>query len=260
MKPIIDEPFLLIVPPSLAVKIGLNEAIVLNQLHYRLSQSPLKSGGFTWYHHTYTKWQNQFPFWSERTIVRIFLSLENQGIIVSSQHHNAMKINKTKWYRIDYDVLHAVLGCQIDNTIVPDFQEPTTKVVTTDAQHLAPSDLKELIKEEVKEKHVDFVFEVVNYLNKKTNKEFRASNKATKRLINGRLSEGYTLKDFQTVIDRKVHHWLTNPEMKPYLRPSTLFSATNFENYLNEPTNTQSSKANTGIQPIVLDFDAGEED
>ncbi|WP_390291863.1 hypothetical protein [Ureibacillus sp. GCM10028918] len=44
------------------------------------------------------------------------------------------------------------------------------------------------------------------------------------------------------------------------MRPSTLFSPTNFENYLNESTDTQTLKSNTSVQPIVLDFDAGEED
>ncbi|QCR31027.1 conserved phage C-terminal domain-containing protein [Lysinibacillus sp. SGAir0095] len=258
MKLLINEPALQTLP-TLATKLGLNEAIVLQQLHFRLSNSPLRYGGYTWFLHTYSKWQKQFPFWSERTISRIFLALENQGIIVSTQHYNEMKINKTKWYRIDYDVLYAVLGCQTDLLDESDCQLPSVSILSKVEQDLDASDLKDLKKEE-KKNNVPIISEIVSYLNQKAKTAFRVNNKATKRLINGRLSEGYTLQDFKTVIDRKVLQWLANPEMKPYLRPSTLFSPTNFENYLNDSTNTQVPKKNTTIQPIVLDFDAGEEE
>lgn len=120
----------------------------------------------------------------------------------------------------------------------------------------------DLKKEENKENNVVLVAEVINYLNHKAQKEFRTDNKATVRLINGRISEGYTLEDFKRVIDIKVQQWLTNPNMKQYLRPSTLFSPTNFENYLNEMMDTQPQETTEHpiIQPIVLDFDAGEEE
>lgn len=259
MNLLINEPALQTLP-TLAVKLGLNEAIVLQQLHFRLSHSPLRYGGYTWYHHTYAKWRQQFPFWSERTISRIFLGLENQGIIVSTQHYNEMKINKTKWYRIDYDVLQDIMGSQVVLLEEQDCQQPTAQRVEEVGHEVAASDLKDFKKEERKEKNVAFVFEVIQYLNQKTNKKFRANNKATIRLINARLREGFTLKDFQTVIDKKVQQWVENPEMNHYLRPSTLFNATNFENYLNESTYTQPQKTNPRMQPIVLDFDAGEDD
>ena len=172
-----------------------------------------------------------------------------------------MKINKTKWYRIDYAVLNAVLESQIDL-----FEEPKRKLVTNKksrelASNLETSDLKDL-KKDIKENNVRFVFEVINYLNQKTQKEFRANNSTTNRLINGRLAEGYKLEDFKKVIDIKVRQWLARPEMKLYLRPSTLFSPTNFENYLNESNNAkpQLPKGNIARQPIILDFEAGEED
>ena len=172
-----------------------------------------------------------------------------------------MKINKTKWYRIDYAVLNAVLESQIDLVEVPKRKQPTYKKSRELASNLEASDLKDL-KKDIKENNVRFVFEVINYLNQKTKKEFRADNKATKRLINGRIAEGYKLADFKKVIDIKVRQWMTRPEMKQYLRPSTLFSPTNFENYLNESNIVKPhlSTANTIAQPIILDFEAGEED
>ena len=81
--------------------------------------------------------------------------------------------------------------------------------------------------------------EIIDYLNKKTGKKFSHTGKETKEFINGRWSEGRTLEDFKAVIDNKVLSWKgkTNEKgesMENFLRPSTLFRPTNFENYLNE--------------------------
>lgn len=74
---------------------------------------------------------------------------------------------------------------------------------------------------------------IVAYLNLKTNKNFKANSKKTMEHINARLAEGYSLKDFQKVIDNKVSDWINSPTMEIYLRPITLFN-TKFESYLNQ--------------------------
>lgn len=73
---------------------------------------------------------------------------------------------------------------------------------------------------------------VIEYLNKKTNKNFKHKTNKTKSLINARLSEGFELNDFYKVIDIKSRQWLGN-DMEKFLRPQTLFS-NKFEGYLNE--------------------------
>lgn len=75
--------------------------------------------------------------------------------------------------------------------------------------------------------------QVITYLNGKTEKHFRPTNKATKRTINARLNEGYTLEDFQKVIDIKVAEW-TGTEYEKYLNPETLFG-NKMDKYLNQP-------------------------
>ncbi len=74
---------------------------------------------------------------------------------------------------------------------------------------------------------------IVGYLNLKTKKNFKANSKRTMEHINARLEEGYTLKDFQKVIDNKVNDWINSSTMEIYLRPITLFN-TKFESYLNQ--------------------------
>ena len=83
---------------------------------------------------------------------------------------------------------------------------------------------------------------VINYLNEKTGRKFDPKNKSTIDMLRARFNEGRTMKDFITVIDKKVESWLTDDKMNKYLRPSTLFNRTNFENYINEPEEDKYAK------------------
>lgn len=78
----------------------------------------------------------------------------------------------------------------------------------------------------------DFVKAVIEHLNAKTNKAYKATTAKTKTLILARKKEGFGLDDFKKVIDTKAKEW-RGTEMDKYLRPETLFG-TKFEGYLNE--------------------------
>lgn len=86
-------------------------------------------------------------------------------------------------------------------------------------------------KEEDKNKN-NIIKDIVEYLNLKTNSSYRYSSDKTRRVINARLNEGFTLDDFKKVIDIKTTQWLGDQKMEQYLRPETLFG-TKFESYLN---------------------------
>lgn len=74
---------------------------------------------------------------------------------------------------------------------------------------------------------------IVEYLNNKIGAHYKPNGKKMKELIKARTNEGYTVKDFKTVIDKKFKSWGNDPKMSLYLRPSTLFG-TRFGEYLNE--------------------------
>ncbi|MFR5627305.1 MAG: hypothetical protein ACLTK3_04020 [Haemophilus parainfluenzae] len=61
--------------PSLANIIGLNEAIVLQQLHFFLRISRNKVGGRSWVYNTINDWQSEFSFWSVKTVQRTIENL-----------------------------------------------------------------------------------------------------------------------------------------------------------------------------------------
>lgn len=74
---------------------------------------------------------------------------------------------------------------------------------------------------------------IIDYLNKRTGKNFKSTSDKTKKTISARLNEKYTVEQFKKVIDIKTAKWLNDPKMQDYLRPETLFG-TKFESYLNE--------------------------
>jgi len=94
----------LIVLPTLATKIGLNEAIILQQIHYWLMQKRNLRDGYYWTYNSYEDWNQQFPFWSKSTIKRALSSLEKQNLIIKG-NYNKMKRDRTNWYRINYQEL-----------------------------------------------------------------------------------------------------------------------------------------------------------
>lgn len=103
-KLLLDEKPLMVMP-SLAVKIGLPESLFLQQLHYWLEKSTNIKVGHAWVYNTVKEWQVQFPFWSESTIRRIIDKLEKKELLITD-NFNKLSIDQTKWYRINYEVLH----------------------------------------------------------------------------------------------------------------------------------------------------------
>lgn len=229
---LIDEPPLQVLP-SLAREIGLNEAIMLQQIHYWLLKSGNEFEGAKWFYKTLEEWQTEFPFWSTMTIRRTLGSLEKQKIIKIG-NFNKKKFDKTKWYTIDYQRVNRRCvqneqsmcsnrtdGCvQNEQTYTRDYQESTTE---------------NNVSEEKPTKVVwtDETNHIIDYLNKRTGKKYSVKTKKTVQLVHKLLDNGFTVEDFERVIDIKCKQWLNNGKMNQYLRPRTLFSE-KFEDYLNE--------------------------
>ena len=93
---------------------------------------------------------------------------------------------------------------------------------------------------------------IISYLNDKAGTNYKASSKKTQTCIHARLSEGFTIDDFKTVIDKKCMEWM-HTEYEKYLRPETLFG-TKFEGYLNARI-IQKQSNNANIQNRVSDID-----
>lgn len=251
---LINEPPLQVLP-SLAKEIGLNEAIMLQQMHYWLLKSANEFEGAKWFYKTLEEWQTEFPFWSAMTIRRTLGSLEKQKIIKIG-NFNKKKFDKTKWYTIDYQRVNRRCvqneqtmcsnrtdGCvQNEQTYTRDYQESTTE--NNNVPEEKP--LKVVWTEETRH--------IIDYLNKRAGKKYSVKTKKTAQLIHKLLDNGFTVEDFERVIDIKCKQWLNNEKMNQYLRPRTLFSE-KFEDYLNEaPARVQQASSGQSVEDKMRDI------
>lgn len=94
--------------PSLAVGIGLNEAILLQKIHGWLQCTPKEHVGRSWIYNTYKSWHEQLPFMSESTIKRAIKNLIDKGIVIT-ENFNKSTFDKTLWYSIDYEKLNEIV-------------------------------------------------------------------------------------------------------------------------------------------------------
>lgn len=102
---LINEPPLQVLP-SLAVAVGLNEAIVIQQIHYWMQRADTRINGHVWVYNSVAQWKQQFPFWSDDTIARALKSLRKSGVLVAEQLSKDPR-DRSLFYRIDYQKVQA---------------------------------------------------------------------------------------------------------------------------------------------------------
>ncbi|WP_449130926.1 conserved phage C-terminal domain-containing protein [Staphylococcus epidermidis] len=238
MSNLLIDDYPILVLPALASEIGLNEAIVLQQMHYWLKKSNHNYDGRRWIYNSFPEWQKHFPFWSVMTIKRAVYSLEKQNLLYVGNYNKA-KFDKTKWYSINYEKLEGMKRpsyqndttnvskrndgvYQNDTTNTRDYTEITTETTNNNILSGNPTASRIPYKE------------IVDYLNEKTGKNFKHKTAKTRKFIEARWNQDFRLDDIKKVIDVKTDEWL-NTDSDKYLRPETLFG-TKFEGYLNQKT------------------------
>lgn len=103
------------VQPSLAMAIGLNEAIFLQQLHYWVGTSRYMRGGKKWVYNTYSDWLFQLKYMSLPTLKRTIKSLKEQKL-VHVERFEKLRSNQVNFYSIDYETL-AIISENLDQAI-----------------------------------------------------------------------------------------------------------------------------------------------
>ena len=99
----------IVINPDLARHVGLNEAIILQQLNYWIeaTESGVEHDGRRWVYNTQEQWREQFPFWSVDTVKRAFASLKKQRLILVKQLAK-QKHDRTNYYAIDHARLEEI--------------------------------------------------------------------------------------------------------------------------------------------------------
>lgn len=101
MQLLINEPFLQFNPQT-AAKIGLNESLLLQQIHQLSFGASDTIKGTQSVARSYSEWHAVMPFWSMATIIRAIKSLEKTGLISSVRHNQGHK-----HYLVDYEICEA---------------------------------------------------------------------------------------------------------------------------------------------------------
>ena len=79
----------MMVLPTLAEKIGINEAILLQQIHYWLKTSGHEHDGKKWIYNTYEDWKKQLRWCSTSTIKRAVLELERKNLLIAGNFNKS---------------------------------------------------------------------------------------------------------------------------------------------------------------------------
>lgn len=115
-KLLLDE-YPLLVSPTLATRIGLYEAIVIQQLHYWMNNPKMGRtvDNRRWIKNSTEQWQrDNFPFMSIPTVRRTFSELRERNLILVRGDLNSNRTDRTLWYSIHYENLQNAID-QVDH-------------------------------------------------------------------------------------------------------------------------------------------------
>lgn len=244
---LISEPPLQVLP-TLAVKVGLNGALFLQQLHYWILRSNNVKENIVWVYKSLDDWiAEDFPFMSRSTLKRTISDLKKADLIITKTF-NKMKIDKTNWYTINYQKLESMSlpWGQNEPSIGSKWSHAEGQNEPTNNQRIhreyiySPDNSFDCSSEE-KPNQVVMTDEhkiIIDYLNQKAGTRYEYNSTKTITLLNTLFRKGYSVEDMKKVIDIKCKEWLPQESMRMYLRPRTLFS-NKFEDYLNQEVKPQ---------------------
>ena len=94
----------MMVLPTLAERVGVEEAVFVQQIHFLNLHSKNVKDGHRWVYNTYEEWLEIFKFFRNADkIKRIVNRLEKLGLLVTTTKYNSLKIDRRKWYRVNYE-------------------------------------------------------------------------------------------------------------------------------------------------------------
>ena len=104
----------IVINPIAAEVLGVNEAIIVQQIHYWLNINEKAKinfyNGRYWTYNTYENWQKtNCRFLSVSTLKRIFKKLVTKGILITDNFNKA-KYDRTLWVTINYEKLDELLS------------------------------------------------------------------------------------------------------------------------------------------------------
>jgi hypothetical protein len=208
----------LIVLPTLAIAIGVNEAIELQQLHWLLCdpKNGKRIAEHQWIFNTVEQWRvSYFPFWSERTIRTIFSNLSRMKLIITCQPDG--RLSRRKYYRVNTEKLPELLDAA--KYVTSKRQESSLPITETTAE-TSSKESKETADESAALSVSDYsaVWKPISgtkqeKLNRiRPPRDYPSELEFDEYVENSMLLElgqGKRADLYSTLCDRKWHHWDT---------------------------------------------------
>lgn len=131
---------ILLVNRRLAAIIGLNEAIVLQQIHYWVKKKGggVEHQGLRWVFNSLERWQEQFPFWSQDTVKRALAALKAKGL-VRVEKLSEVGRDRTNYYTIDYKQIALLEASSLHQCSSADCTDASVQVAPMDQGNLHSS-------------------------------------------------------------------------------------------------------------------------
>ncbi|ORM64518.1 transcriptional regulator [Pantoea rodasii] len=242
----------LVVSPVLACRIGLNEAIVLQQICYWLEDTPsgVEKAGRKWVYNTHEQWNEQFPFWSSDTVKRALNSLKKHGLIHVEQW-NKSKHDRTNFYAINYDNPLLTDECNLPSSKGANSTSSSRAKTPSSIGGNLPSSIgakRPVLTENTTENTTEITgkdscpvsakpddeldeFKVLEHLNRAAGLRYQKS-RSSLGPIRGRLLEDFTADELILAVDYTIAKWSDDAKMRDYVRPETIFRQGKFPAYL----------------------------
>lgn len=208
---------------EIATKYGMLEAVLLNNLYFWIKKNEANGtnyhDGYYWTYNSTKAFHELFPYASANKIRNALKGLEQEGLIITG-NYNKSAYDRTMWYALTEIAISILQNYKMDTPKKENGNEENIKPIPNNKPDNKPDNKKNIYSP------------IVDHLNEVCGTHYRVTSGKTKRLIDDRFKEGFTVNDFFTVIDKKASVWI-GTEFEKYLRPETLFG-TKFESYLNE--------------------------
>ncbi len=99
----------LLIPPLLAAEIGLNEAVILQQIHYLCQISKhIKEDGRRWFWKTLNDWSQTLPFLKPSAIRRAIANLKDTFQLIDVKRHSEKTWYQANWFTINVESIEAL--------------------------------------------------------------------------------------------------------------------------------------------------------
>ena len=227
-----------------AMEVGVNAAIILDQFDFWIEKNRANGShyhdGRYWTYNSKKAFAKMYPYLSAKLIRTALKKLEDEGYIVVGDY-NRNRMVRPNWYSITdkgYELLNRGMFRDEPNEwpqgATGDALEGSSLNICSYSSSSTGSLSSSNIGDSAKKDFEEELKAIIDYLNEKVGTSYTYRNKANNKLINARLSEGFTVDDFKAVIDKKHAEWF-GTEWQKFLCPSTLFAPSHFENYLNQP-------------------------